>query len=176
VESVDGFTVAGLIASGGILATGANTAYNIFQAFRISSVDLWGISEGSGSIGTNFPPSVSIRWFNNLSAATLTSSQLYNDISLSSAFPAYLHCRPPKDLSELFLNVSGASNTVFEVILGPYTNAVIDVKLVLLLSDQSFTPASYTTGSSMTLGDVYYTSPDGVIGAKWTRQGLPTIN
>lgn len=174
IESIDAMTVAGLIAAGGILSTGANAAANIFQSVRVKSLRLWGFSEGSGSIGTNYPPSISVRWYNNLpSGSSLSSAQLYNDVSLSTAFPAFLQCKPPQDLSRLFVNIQSSSQTVFEVLLGPYTSAVLDVTLELLISDQSYGPLTYTTTNTMSPGNLYYYSLDN--GNKWVRVGLPFI-
>lgn len=166
-----------LINSAGMVATGTHALASYAQSCRIKSVDIWANYNSSLGLMASSPCSIGLVWFD---ASSRTRTNLLTDTTLSTATPARVHAVPPKTSFPAMWFDSNLNQAIFDIITtGPNStnvNVVVDVHLEYTLSNQSYSPNTFSAlSTTLNVGLVYYTPLDGITGA-FLRQGLPQCN
>jgi hypothetical protein len=144
-----------LAAACGSICTVVNSVCTLlYDSLRIRSIECWSPAPSQGTAST-----ATVLW-NQLSAGISNMSSIeVSDTSMSTAYPAHVKCRPPK---ESFASnwTSAASTTPNLMTLSLATGTVVDLDVELILGD---TGASGPTATVVTgvLGTVYYLPLDG---------------
>jgi len=140
-----------LLACGVICTTANSVVTGIFSSFRIRSIEVWGGFVGSST--SNAPTTVAVNWNG---APIFVANAEVSDTSVSSAYPAHIVARPPKNTNASFWQTA-SSNSLFDLVVP--TNAMIDLEVDLIMSDnQDAVTGTVTTG---TLGTEYFLALDG---------------
>lgn len=170
-QSIISVTTTNLCAAMGVFATTTHSASTIWGACKLKKIEIWGIGFTAGTGQTFAAPSVAIRWNQSVANQANTNST-DTDSSLSSAFPAYLNCRPPAGTSASFWNNSNQNQTLFQIIYQGVESMFIDVHVDMRLNDDTFSSASSTYTTTFSVGNIYYPNLDGV-GGVFNRCILP---
>ncbi len=156
-------TVQNLLMAAGSMAATTTTAYTIFSAVRVISVELQGTITNFGTIA--------LQWISGNASAPLKHAAF----TPSSAFPARLkEAPPPNSLASFWQNANSPSAVLFEVENGSATSSasiLADITVELLMHDNSVGSTSYTS-SGLVVGELYYWPVDGVTGT-YLPVGLP---
>jgi hypothetical protein len=135
-----------------LVATSATAVYDIFDAVKVKSVEIWAASVSFGA-----PLSIALE-FNGANAAGLSgSAKAYSDTVMSTE-PAHLLCKPGKNTASGMWNES-SSNVAFSITVP--VNAIIDVDLSFrnLVSPPQL---AQVVAVGATAGQFYYRGLDGV--------------
>lgn len=136
-----------LIACGGICTVANSTITGLFSAFKIHSVEVWGLAGAS-------PATVSIDW--NGTPVFLVNREV-SDTSVTPTFPAYIKAIPPKGSNSAFWQTP-STETIFGVTV--VNSSIIDLDVSLVLSDNEDV-VTVTGVTTATLGSQYYLALDG---------------
>lgn len=144
-----------LMSIGAICITGGNpgTLAPIAGSFRIKRIRVWGCPPALGTGCT-----VAINWSPS-SNTTYVPPLEVSDTSMSTAIPAYIDVRPPKQSLAGFWQSPTSSVQLFKVAspVGGY----MDIDTEFIISANDVIPSTYTTSTSVTQGSMYYVPLDG---------------
>jgi hypothetical protein len=144
----------------------ANTAVTcLFGTLRIKRVQIWAPPLTSG---TN---EVEILW--GVQGQANMNPVRVTDVSVSTAFPAYISTSPPPNSVASFWQNVGVNQDMFKISCP--TASYIDVTLELTLWNNEGSGFN-TTVALATLGDMYYMSLDGPTPHDMQPIGLNTTN
>ncbi len=156
-------TVQNLLMAAGSMAATTTTAYTLFSAVRVISVELQGTITNFGTIA--------LQWISGNASAPMKHAAF----TPSSAFPARLKESPPENsLASFWQNANAPSAVLFEIENGSATSSasiLADITVELLMHDNSVGSTSYTS-SALVVGELYYWPVDGVTGT-YLPVGLP---
>lgn len=149
--SVATITPVSLLQAMGTCATTTVTGSSIFTSVKISRVSIWSPPASQGAATT-----CSVTWFGNTGNS---SEKEISDTSVSTAQPAHVDTRPPRNSLASFWQTT--SSTALAVLTAP-TGSIIDVWVSGILGDGPTTtsPATLTLVGA-TAGLMYYEPLDG---------------
>jgi hypothetical protein len=141
-----------------VVATAANTCYRILSGIRLKSLTLWsmGISNTSGL--QYIPVTHSVEW-----TSTYGPSVIVSDTSMSVR-PAFISTSPPKNSLASFWSLTGFNETDVIAIIDYTPSTVIDMTYEVIIQNGE-SPVSATTTLTMTVGNLYMSYLDGLLGA-----------
>jgi hypothetical protein len=136
-------------AAGTVCNTGNTAVACIFQSVKVNKLRMWAPPPAQGSVAT-----CSVEWIG--SVASQISNLEVSDSSNSTATPAIVSCRPPRQSLASFWQQPG-TNTLFT--LTAPVGTIIDVSLSLIMQDDDVgVPGiGIATGTS---GLIYFLSLD----------------
>jgi len=144
-----------LAAACGVMCSVVNSTFSILtDSVRIKSIEIWSPAPSQGTAAT-----ATVLW-NQLSAGVSNMSTVeVSDTSMSTAYPAHVKARPPKDTFAANWT-SSASTTPNLMTLSIATGSIIDLSVEMIMGD---TGASAPTATGVTgiLGTIYYLPLDG---------------
>jgi len=162
-------TTINIINAGGVIATGANTAYPFHGFFRIKRVEMWAAPNSFTSF--NQAPSIGVRWFNTVSGTLGDTNSEDSDITLSNAEVAYVNSVPPKGSAASWWS-GPSTNTIFNIFAAYTTSIIVDLHLDWKINDgANGAVSSITTTNAMTTGSPYFPALDGVSNNNFIRVG-----
>lgn len=135
-----------------LVATSATAVYDVFDAVRLHSVEIW-----SAPVSFGAPLSISLEFNGGTAAGIVGDARAFSDTSMSSE-PAHLHCKPGARTSNGMWNESSA-NIAWTMTLP--VNAIIDVDCSFrnLVSAPQL---AQVVAVGATTGQFYYRGLDGV--------------
>jgi hypothetical protein len=131
-----------------VMASSATVGYRLFAAVKLTKVTIFATAESAGSVIQN-----SLQWL-----STTGPSQLITETSTSTAFPAIISSRPPKQSLASFWSQVGTNESeqlcIMKLNIGDVVE--IDFQAILQNSYLGFNPAgtaiSITAGTAATIG------------------------
>jgi hypothetical protein len=161
-HTITGLDIAGAI--GGICTVSNSTLVCYAESFKIKKVEAW----STINLANNLPASVSVEW---LGSGTSSNMEI-SDTSVSTANPAYITTKPPKEsTSSFWQNPASNNNNLF--IITQNNPTIVDIQLEYILADENVTSLTIATG---TLGDTYYLALDGPTTNVFTPVSLTTTH
>jgi hypothetical protein len=142
----------------GTVCTVANaTLTSFFSAVKVKSIKVWSAGDESVS-GTPAPATVCVNW----TGYSNSPNTLVTDSSVSTAFPAHVSARPPRQALASFWQSCDSTSVIAQINVGS-THTTIEVELEGVL--YSLDPASSLTHAALsvttaTLAEVYYPALD----------------
>jgi hypothetical protein len=142
----------------GTVCTSTNAVLtSFFSAVKVKSIKVWSAGDESVS-GTPAPATVCVNW----TGYSNSPNTLVVDSSISTAFPAHVSARPPRQSLANFWQSCDSNSVICQINVGS-THTTIEVELEGVL--YSLDPASTLTHASMsvsvaTLAEVYYPALD----------------
>jgi hypothetical protein len=147
--------------------SGSTTNYRVTNAVKINSITVWSIS---ATLGTPSPP-IAIEWLSSYGP-----SKIVSDTTLSTAFPAMIHSRPPANSLAGYWSLRGSNESDVLFLVTCATGSIIHVNMTYNLQDDTAVTSVSTTNSG-SAGTLYYTSLDGpAAGSVLLQNVLPTLN
>jgi hypothetical protein len=134
----------------GVLATSAVLGKTIFQSLRVVEIEMWTPPASQGAAAT-----CSVLWTGN--SGFYASAVEVSDTSVSTAEPAHIRAKPPKNSESSFWGNAGTSDGLFSLVAPPGT--IIDLTVELVLADGNATGLNATLVGA-TIGAIYYCSLD----------------
>jgi hypothetical protein len=145
-----GITPAGLLLAAGSFGQVTNTLVSsAFQSVKVNKIEMWAPPPTQGSTTT-----VSVEWIT--SAAPGAGSQEVSDTSMSTAFPAYISAKPPRNSLCSFWQQSTSAGLF--LLFAP-AGTIIDIHLSLILADTGGATA-HAAAATAALGVFYYMALD----------------
>jgi hypothetical protein len=133
-----------------VVATGATTGADLFEAVRVNSVEIWAIA----ALGTPVTASIA---FSGTVVGAQGDQKLHTDTSMGVE-PAHVRARPDP-LTQAGQFQASSADTAFELIVPP--GAVIDLSLTLRQPILGQVVATQNALVAATAGTVYYRGMDG---------------
>lgn len=151
-----------LLGAAGTMCTTVNAfVQSFFQSVRIKRVDVWSAPSAQGANST-----CSVEWFGFGNSPNIENS----DTSLSVAKNAHVSCKPPANSLAAFWQKATGTN-LFTLTFG--TNAIVDVILDLIQSDEETVPTAIVVATGV-VGHVYYLALDNATGHNLVPVSLNT--
>jgi hypothetical protein len=141
-----------LFAAGGVGTVANSTLTAINASVKLKEIKVWSPPPSQGSAVT-----CSVEFYMGNGSA-FSGTNEYSDTSVSTAVPAFIHCKPPRGSLGSFWLQPGISDTQIFVITAP-TGSIVDVVLSLVLTDDDVTPPSRLVTTAV-LGNMYFLALD----------------
>ncbi len=129
------------------MATSATAAYQLANAVRIRSVEIWGPPSA-----TLVPVTVSCE-FSSTNIGSIGPSRIVSDTSVGSARVAHIKAKPPMDSQASLWQVSTTTTTLFTLVLP--AGAIVDIKYSLTMRDTANFTVVTGAVTGATTGVVY---------------------
>ncbi len=154
-------TTAEVLSALGVLAVTSTSAYRLAQSARIKEVEIWQTPVANTS--TN----IELTWSQD---AQFGPNMQFTASALSTAAPAHLKLRPPKDSNASFWFNAGTTSTVlFTVSVSEF--AIVDLVVEYMIFDKSATASTTASGTGLVPGAIYY----GPLATSLTAVALPPL-
>jgi hypothetical protein len=161
------------------MATAATAAYQIFNAVRVLSVEIWGPNALDTANSAQIINTVFIEFPAMVSGTGLGGPSVRHvDTSTSLDVPAHVRAAPPEGAySSLWaFNTAIAGSNVMFNLQGPTTGYVVDVTIELTIRDSSLAPAAVTASvAGATTGQVYVRALNSTSSGSLVPVGVNTV-
>ncbi len=121
------------------MITGTTTANSLLNAIKLNYVEIWSPA--------TIPSTISIEFDQNNAGMSGSPSKVYTDTCVSTAIPAHLRVKPPKNsLSGFWIaGPTTSTNNIFTLVAPQ--NSIVDINVTFTLNDTSASGAARTIGS-----------------------------
>lgn len=131
-----------------------STVGSLYDSIKLKSVEMWGPPPNQGAAATV------TCLYNQINAGVANMSSLeYCDTSNSTAVPAHVKCRPPKESNAAFWQPASGTTPTLMTLSAP-AGTMIDLEMEMILSDTGASTSATTVGTCI-LGAIYYLPLDG---------------
>lgn len=151
------------------MASAANAAYSLCDAFRIKKVRVW------APMASNLSPvTVILEWSNQDAISFQSDATRHTDTSMGSARPAFISCKPPKGSVQGMWISTGNGFGLFKLTCP--INTIVDFQVQLRVRDGTQAARAVNAAvAGATAGQVYCRSLDSTTSNLLVPVALSTI-